>query len=103
MKKVQRKCGTCKWLRPRSGGKPLWHGGAYKCQWTIAAHFKWPDSVSERAYGSPRLQMQNGPGTYMKPGDGKECPTWEQVAEDAGLGEESAANERTPIKDTQHD
>jgi hypothetical protein len=97
VKKVQQKCGTCKWLRPRSDGKPFWHRGAYKCQWVFPTDFQWPESITEGAYGSPIRRLREGAGTYMAPGDGQRCPTWEQEGLAAGLGEESAANERTRI------
>jgi len=83
-KKPPQKCGTCKWLRPRSDGKPFWHGGSYKCTWIFPSDFKWPDSVDYRAHGSPIPKLQERPGSYMQPREGVECPCWEQAAPNDG-------------------
>lgn len=77
MKPVKKKCGTCKWLRPRTDGKPFWHRGSYKCQWPFPANFKWPDSITGHAYNSPIRKLAEGAGTYMEPGAGENCPCWE--------------------------
>lgn len=77
-KKVQRKCGTCAFLRPREDGKPFYHAHAYKCLW-MPPPITWPASVPEGAYDDPRNKLRS-PGTYMRPNDGKDCPCWEVVS-----------------------
>ncbi len=74
-KKPQQKCGTCKHLRPRSDGKPFWHGHAYACQWT-PPEIAYPDSWRHHRGRS----VTGNIGTYMAPGDGKDCPCWEKAA-----------------------
>lgn len=71
MKAPQKKCGTCRYLRPRDDGKPFYYGNSYKCEWTQPAII-WPASVS--TYDPRRRFVQ--PGTHMQPGDGKDCPCW---------------------------
>lgn len=75
MKAAQKKCGTCKHLKPRDNGKPFYHGGSYKCLWQPPA-IVWPASVQEGSHNDVRGRMES-PGTYMEPGDGKDCPCWE--------------------------
>ena len=74
-KKVQRKCGTCKWLRPRSDGKPFHHSHAYACMWQPPRPQAWPESWVNQAERN-RGEIIGG---YMEPGAGKECPCWEIV------------------------
>ena len=75
-KKVQRKCGTCKWLRPRSDGKPFYHSHTYACLYAFPK-IKWPASMREDAYNSPMREMEKPIRGYMEPRDGKDCPCWE--------------------------
>ena len=74
MRQPVKKCGTCAFLRPRSDGKPFYHGAAYKCEWVPPA-IVWPSSVRMNGFDS-LSNMLKSPGTYMQPGDGKDCPCW---------------------------
>ncbi len=69
-----RKCGTCRWLRPRSDGKPFWHGHAYACLWRIPDTIKFPASWSDRDIENKQRRIAG----YMAPGDGKDCACWEE-------------------------
>lgn len=81
MKSPARKCGTCRFLRPRSDGKPFYHAHTYKCEWN-PPEIVWPASVREGSHNDARPYLRS-PGTHMKPGDGTDCPCWEPKA--AGL------------------
>ena len=77
-KKVQQKCGTCKWLRPRSDGKPFHHSHTYACQWRLPEGIKFPDSLRGYNWRSTIENLGKGAlGSYMALGEGKECPCWE--------------------------
>lgn len=69
MKKLQRKCATCKWLKPREDGKPFHHAHAYKCRWPMP-EIALPASVARKVWNDT-------PGSYMAPSDGADCPCWE--------------------------
>lgn len=75
---IKQKCGTCKWLRPRSDGKPFYHANAYACQYMYPP-IQWPASVAERSYNDPRNDMEGSVRGYMRPNDGKGCPVWQSA------------------------
>lgn len=77
-KQPAKKCGTCKFLRPRSDGKPFYRDHSYKCLW-VPPPIVWPSSVRLDGYGSLERKLAS-PGSYMRPADGKDCPCWEPVA-----------------------
>ena len=76
-KPIQKKCGTCRFLRPREDGKPFYHGHMYQCVWALSPDVKTPDSFRGHSFEHLLRSLRGGHGGYMSPKDGAACPCWE--------------------------
>lgn len=77
-KPIQKKCGTCRFLRPRSDGKPFHHSHAYACQWRMPVEYKFPASMRGYEWAQRLKSLSEGHiGSYMAPKEGGDCNCWE--------------------------